>query len=314
MDATDEHKGEPGSHSSSFFDKKVFVNIMNFARVEDCMLSMSTSGNLLQSKIENQLDYSILLDSETVGIENRLQGFEVAGIRHRVTLRGHGSEHEESKGESDATLGYDPYDAIAYDLPVPSTENGQQRCVRMWKPEAVKNDPLVQFQATDNLELQYFVISASLQDLLARYLEAETTFAKFKKNVVIEFDDHLMASIAQLEFIRLLCEQHDFTMDEAIELTKSCFKVNPAATPNNDESDVILDKFMSKLPMHFQIIEQLEKLRVGQDAPQDFHNGHETKLVVDYDEKSLSAHGHKNVERRDIKIEEVSKMLSTSEV
>lgn len=47
MDATDEHTGKPGSHSSSFFDKKVFVNIMNFARVVDCMLSMSASDNLL---------------------------------------------------------------------------------------------------------------------------------------------------------------------------------------------------------------------------------------------------------------------------
>jgi len=52
-----------------------------------------------------------------------------------------------------------------------------------------------------------------LQDLLARYLDAEKSFDKFEKNVVIEFDDNLNESIAQLELIRILTEHHDFTME-----------------------------------------------------------------------------------------------------
>jgi len=111
---------------------------MNFARVQDCIFSMQVLDKLRKNHTDNQLAYCILLDSETAGIENRLDDFEAPGIQHRVTLRGHDSEPDKVKRQTEKELGYGPYDAVAFDLPVPSN-SGVQRCVRMWKPEAVTN-------------------------------------------------------------------------------------------------------------------------------------------------------------------------------
>ena len=111
----------------------------------------------------NQLDYCILLDSETDGIQNRLDDHKVPGTRHNVTLKWHDNEPDKIKRQTEKELGYGPYDAVAYDLPVSST-GGNQRCVRLWKPETVSylDTNLKKFQETNSLEQQYFVISASL--------------------------------------------------------------------------------------------------------------------------------------------------------
>lgn len=121
----------------AFFDQKVLVNIMNFERVQDCIFTMKMFENLKMNQPESQLDYSILLDSEAVGIENELDDLEATRIHHRVTLRGHDGEPDKIKRQTEKELGYGPYDAVAYDLPVSSTRSGKPRCVRMWKPEAV---------------------------------------------------------------------------------------------------------------------------------------------------------------------------------
>lgn len=76
---------------------------------------------------------------------------------------------------------------------------------------------------------------------MAKYLEEEKSFDKFKKNVLIEFDDNLNMSIAQLEFIRILRDQHDFNTEEANEMTKTCFKAINEATSKNPEEDALLD-------------------------------------------------------------------------
>ena len=48
---------------------------------------------------------------------------------------------------------------------------------------------------------------------MAKYLDEEKSFDKFEKNVVIMFDDNLNLSMAQLEFIRILRDKHDFTTE-----------------------------------------------------------------------------------------------------
>mgnify|MGYP006117333455 CR=1 FL=1 len=109
------------------------------------------------------MDYSIFLGSKTD--ENSFDGVEASGVRHRVTLRSHGGEPDKIKRQTEKELGYGPYDAVAYDLPVPASNGGDKRYIRMWKPEPATNldiDPLKYFQAINTLESQYFVISASL--------------------------------------------------------------------------------------------------------------------------------------------------------
>ena len=109
---------------------------------------------------------------------------------------------------------------------------------------------------------------------MAKYLEVETSFDNFEKNVVIDLDDSLNPYLAQLEFIRILTdEHHDFTMEQANELTQKCFKANVAAISKNEEEAALLNKFMSTLPKHFDITEQLEKIKAIRSCFEDFEIG-----------------------------------------
>lgn len=60
---------------------------------------------------------------------------------------------------------------------------------------------------------------------MARHLDTENYFDKWVKKIVVnEFDDNLNESIAQLEFIRILTDQYDFTKELANKMTKIYFQ------------------------------------------------------------------------------------------
>ena len=105
MDTTNHIYDFQSKSPRSFFDQEVLVNIMNFERVQDCILKMKMFDNLKMNQPESQLDYSILLDSETVGIENELDNLEASGIHHLVTLRGNNGEPDKIKRQTEKELG-----------------------------------------------------------------------------------------------------------------------------------------------------------------------------------------------------------------
>ncbi|MGL4713979.1 MAG: glycogen/starch/alpha-glucan phosphorylase [Shewanella sp.] len=135
--------------------------------------------------------------------------------------------------------------AVAYDLPVPGYRNGRVNSLRLWKAEATEDFDLAEFNQGDyteavarknlaeqitmvlypndvsengkglRLRQQYFLSSASLQDLLIRWVNCHghdfTLFAA--KNVLQLNDTH--PSIAVPELMRLLIDQYGLEWDSA---------------------------------------------------------------------------------------------------
>ena len=139
--------------------------------------------------------------------------------------------------------------AIPHDVPIPGYRNGTINTLRLWRATATEEFDLTEFNAGDytaavraksgaenisqvlypndksengkelRLRQQYFLASASLQDILRRYVKVHgTDFAIFAdKNVCQLNDTHPTVAIAEL--MRLLMDEHGLGWDAAWDIT-----------------------------------------------------------------------------------------------
>ncbi len=142
--------------------------------------------------------------------------------------------------------------AVPYDVPVPGYQNGTVNTLRLWHAAAVEQFNLSQFNAGDygaaieeqsqaenisrvlypndksengkelRLRQQYFLASASLQDIMRRWVRTKgTDFSTFAdKNVCQLNDTH--PTIAVAELMRLLMDEYGQGWDEAWTITGKC--------------------------------------------------------------------------------------------
>jgi len=142
--------------------------------------------------------------------------------------------------------------AIPYDMPIPGYKNGTVNTLRLWKATATSEFDLDEFNAgsyseavaakngaeqitmvlypndsSENgkelrLKQQYFLVSASLQDVLATWVKKHgLDFSDFgKKNCFQLNDTHPACAVAEL--MRLLMDQYRQSWDEAWAITTSC--------------------------------------------------------------------------------------------
>jgi glycogen phosphorylase len=142
--------------------------------------------------------------------------------------------------------------ATPYDLPIPGYRNGTVNTLRLWRATAAEGFSLADFNAGDytaaietqaeaenisrvlypndksengkelRLKQQYFLASASLQDIVRRWTSKHgadfTGFAD--KNVCQLNDTHPTISVAEL--MRLLMDEHALGWDEAWGITSRC--------------------------------------------------------------------------------------------
>ena len=140
--------------------------------------------------------------------------------------------------------------ALAYDMPIPGFDTQTVNTLRLWKATATDEFNLNEFNAGDyaeavaaknlaeqitmvlypndasengkelRLRQQYFLASASLQDVIEQYLEhIDTDFSAFAaKNCFQLNDTHPTLAIAEL--MRLLMDDHKLPWDEAWAITQ----------------------------------------------------------------------------------------------
>jgi len=141
--------------------------------------------------------------------------------------------------------------ALAYDVPIPGHQNGTVNTLRLWKAAATDDFDLEEFNSGDypgsvaakneaekitmvlypndasengkelRLRQQYFLASASLQDVLERWVKTAgadlTDFAE--KNCFQLNDTHPSCAVAEL--MRLLMDEQGLEWDQAWEITSS---------------------------------------------------------------------------------------------
>jgi len=111
------------------------------------------------------------------------------------------------------------------------------------------------------LKQEYFFTSASIQDLLRRFLSENQNLHDLPDHVAIQLNDTHPA-IAGPELVRLLVDEHGFTIDEAIETARGCL-----AYTNHTLLPEALERwpealFARILPRHHRIIEMIEAYHV----------------------------------------------------
>lgn len=180
--------------------------------------------------------------------------WEVRVPNHNVTVPffGHTESYADKDGRRHVTLN-DTQDvmAVAYDMPVPGYRNGRINTLRLWKSEATDDFDLTEFNQGDyteavarknlaeqitmvlypndasengkelRLRQQYFLSSASLQDLLNNWVKLHgTDFSGFADANVMQLND-THPSVAVPELMRLLVDHYLLEWDQAWAITTS---------------------------------------------------------------------------------------------
>lgn len=170
-----------------------------------------------------------------------------------IKLYGHTERYHDAEGVPHSRwVGTQDLLALPFDMPIPGYKNETVNTLRLWKatttdvfdlaefnsgsyPEAVaeKNNAeqismvLYPNDASENgkelrLKQQYFLVSASLQDVLAQWVnQYGDDFTDFGKKNCFQLNDTHPAS-AVPELMRLLMDEHGLAWDDAWKITSEC--------------------------------------------------------------------------------------------
>jgi len=176
--------------------------------------------------------------------------------------------------------------AMAYDTPIPGYATNTVNNMRLWSAKASRDFDLDFFNQGNyvravqeknqsenlskvlypndttemgqelRLKQQYFFVSASLQDILNRFMKHHGSFEQLPDKVAIQLND-THPSVAIPELMRLLLDEYNLDWDHAWKLTADTFSyTNHTLLPEALETWQV-DLFESVLPRHMQIIYQI---------------------------------------------------------
>lgn len=220
--------------------------------------------------------------------------------------------------------GYQSVQAIPYDMPIVGYGNGIVNTLRIWDAQPVECFQLDSFDKGDyqraveqenlaknivevlypndnhyagkelRLKQQYFFISASVQEAVAKYMRTHKDIRKFHEKVTFQLNDtHPTVAIAEL--MRILMDEHHLTWDEAWEVTtKTCAYTNHTIMAEALEKWPI-ELFSRLLPRIYQIVEEINRRFVARIEQKYGSNQHECqekirKMAIIYDGQVKMAH------------------------
>ena len=179
--------------------------------------------------------------------------------------------------------------AMAYDTPVAGFANGTVNTLRLWSAKASREFDLQSFNAGEyvravegktsseniskvlypkddqyagrelRLKQQYFFVSATLQDVMRRFLKfGARRWEELPQKVAIQLNDtHPVLAIPEL--MRILVDEHDLAWDEAWPLTQRVFGyTNHTVLPEALERWPV-DLFQNLLPRHLEIVREIDR-------------------------------------------------------
>ena len=195
---------------------------------------------------------------------------------------------------------YQSVKAVPYDLPIVGYGNGIVNTLRIWDAEPVECFQLDSFDKGDyqkaveqenlarnivevlypsdnhyagkelRLKQQYFFISASIQEAVAKYMRRHDDIRKLHEKVIFQLNDtHPTVTIAEL--MRILMDDFGLEWDEAWEVTtKTCAYTNHTIMAEALEKWPI-ELFSRLLPRVYQIVEEINR-RFIIDIEQKYKN------------------------------------------
>ena len=206
-----------------------------------------------------------------------------------VRFGGYVTSYTDENGRNNYRLeGYQAVKAIPYDLPIVGYGNGIVNTLRIWDAQPVDCFRLDSFDKGDyqkaveqenlarnivevlypndnhiagkelRLKQQYFFVSASIQEAVAKYMRNHADIHKLYEKVTFQLNDtHPTVTIPEL--MRILMDEYYLTWDEAWEITtKTCAYTNHTIMSEALEKWPI-DLFSRLLPRIYQIVEEINR-------------------------------------------------------
>lgn len=200
-------------------------------------------------------------------------------VVYRVQFGGHVIK------EGDRARWVDTHDveAMAYDTIIPGYDTQTTNTLRLWSAKATKEIDLGAFNRGDyfgaveqknhsenvsrvlypddstdagrelRLHQEYFFCSASVQDLMRRYLQTHTTFDQFADKVSIHLNDtHPVLAVPEL--MRLFLDVHHLPFNDAWRICQGVFSYTNHTLMSEALETWPIDMLGRVLPRHLQII------------------------------------------------------------
>ena len=188
--------------------------------------------------------------------------------------------------------GYQSVKAVPFDVPIVGYGNGIVNTLRIWDAEPVECFQLDSFDKGDyqkaveqenlarnivevlypndnhyagkelRLKQQYFFISASVQEAVAKFMRTHDDIHKLPTKVTFQLNDtHPTVAIAEL--MRILLDEYSLSWDEAWDITtKTCAYTNHTIMSEALEKWPI-ELFSRLLPRIYQIVEEINRRFIG---------------------------------------------------
>ena len=208
---------------------------------------------------------------------------------YEVGFGGSTSFHENSSGSLQASWeAQQRVIAVPHDLPIPGFGTDNVNTLRLWAAEADEDFHFAIFDSGDyvgavmdkvesealskvlypndsnylgkvlRLKQQYFLVTASLQDILRRYKSGNVSMLQLHEQVVIQLND-THPTLAVPELMRLLMDREGLDWDEAWNVTKKTIAfTNHTVMPEALECWPV-SMFRDILPRHLQIVEEMNR-------------------------------------------------------
>lgn len=183
---------------------------------------------------------------------------------------------------------YQAVRAIPFDLPIVGYGNGIVNTLRIWDAEPMEGFQLDSFDKGDyrraveqenlarnivevlypndnhyagkelRLKQQYFFISASVQEAVAKYMRKHEDIHRFPEKVTFQLND-THPTVAVPELMRILLDDFNLSWDEAWDITtRTCAYTNHTIMSEALEKWPI-DLFQRLLPRIYQIVEEINR-------------------------------------------------------
>ncbi len=238
-----------------------------------------------------------------------------------VRFGGYVAVHTDENGRNHYSQeGYQAVKAVPFDCPIVGYGNGIVNTLRIWDAEPVDCFRLDSFDKGDyrlaveqenlarnivevlypndnhnagkelRLKQQYFFISASVQEAVAKYMRTHNDIRKFYEKVTFQLNDtHPTVAIAEL--MRILLDEYNLTWDEAWEVTtKTCAYTNHTIMAEALEKWPI-ELFSRLLPRIYQIVEEINRRFINEiQAKYPGNNDKIAKMAIVYDGQVKMAH------------------------
>ena len=222
-------------------------------------------------------------------------------VQYRVRFGGQLEQH----GETVRWVGTDDVLAMAYDTIIPGYGTEATNTLRLWSAKATEEMNLRAFNQGNyfgavegknhsenvsrvlypddstpsgrelRLRQEYFFVSASLQDLVRRYLRTHTGFDALPDKVSVHMNDtHPVLAIPEL--MRLLVDEHRVPWLKAWQLCQKVFSYTNHTLMHEALETWPVEMFARVLPRHLRIIFDINAHFLGDVSAQ---HGHQPELM-----------------------------------